>query len=219
MSLNLFTLLGEVIVIGIIVIIIFMLITLILGNNLLKNNKLIFPRLLLFTLNLTYPVIKKVLKLLNIDDLLIDRISIDLRNKLNKEKFRELDAKDVIVVLPHCLRAPNCPAKLGKSGLECIECGNCSIGVFKEICDKKDIGMYVVPGSTFIKQVIKLRPFKGVIGVACPVDLNNVMTIMAEFNPQGVTLIKDGCINTLVIEEEVIELLNITKPVTNYKKE
>lgn len=219
MDLNLFTLLGEIVVILLIILLILIAITLILGVYLIKNKKLIFPGLLLFALNLTYPVIKKILKWFQLNELLIDEISIDLINRINRDKFRTLNAKDVIMVLPHCLRAPNCPAKLGESGLECVNCGNCSIGIIKTVSDKKGIDMYIVPGSTFIKNVIKKRPFKGVIGVACPLDLNLAMMSLENYCPQGVYLLKDGCINTIVNVDEVIDLINVTQPETEYKAE
>ena len=106
------------------------------------------------------------------NDLLIDQISIDLRNRINHDEFTNLDARDVIMVLPHCLRAIDCPAVLGESCLECVKCGNCCIGTIKHISELKGIDMYIVPGSTFIKNVLKKRSFKGFIGVACPIDLN-----------------------------------------------
>ncbi|WP_294967730.1 DUF116 domain-containing protein [uncultured Methanosphaera sp.] len=219
MDLNLFTLIGEIVVICILVVLVLMIITSVLGLILLKNKKLVFPRILLFTLNITYPSLKSILKLLQFDDLAIDRISIDLRNRLNKDKFKELNSEDVIVVLPHCLRSTDCPAKLGTSGLECLKCGKCPIGIFKEICDKKNMGVYIVPGSTFMKNIIRKREFKGVIGVACPVDLNNAMTTLENYVTQGVYLLNDGCINTLVDVDEVIDLINVTQPVTSYTKE
>ncbi len=219
MDLNLFTLIGELVVILLIILLILICITLILGLYLIKNKKLVFPGLLLFTLNLTYPALKKIFKWLQLNDILIDQISIDLRNRINRKKFQQLQAKDVIMVLPHCLRATNCPAVLGESGLECVKCGKCCIGTLKEISEKKEIDVYIVPGSTFIKNVLKQRTFKGVIGVACPIDLNLAMMSLEEFTPQGVYLLKDGCINTIVDVEEVIEVINITQPVTNYKLE
>ncbi len=219
MDLNIFTLLGEIVVVLIIVLAILIFITLILGLYLIKNKKLIFPGLLLFTLNLTYPTIKKLCKILDLNDTTIDQISIDLRNRLNKEKFKSIDAEDVIIVLPHCLRATDCPAKLGESGLECVGCGKCSINIIKSISEKKNIDMYIVPGSTFIKNVIKKRPFKAVIGVACPIDLNLAMMSLDKYCPQGVYLLKDGCINTIVDVDNVIELINNTQPHTDYKKE
>ena len=219
MDLNFFTLLGEIVVVLLAILLILICITLILGFYLIKNKKLIFPRLLLFALNLTYPTLKKLFKWFQLNDLLIDEISIDLRNRINREKFSKLDAQDVIMVLPHCLRSTSCPAKLGESGLECVECGGCCIGTIKCISDMKGIDMYIVPGSTFIKNVLKKRPFKGVIGVACPIDLNLAMMSLDSYCPQGVYLLRDGCINTLVDVDEVIELINVTQPPTQYSKE
>ncbi len=219
MDLNLFTLLGEIVVMMLFILAILIVITLILGIHLIKTKKLLFPGVLLFALNLTYPIIKNIFKWLQLNDLLIDEISIDLRNRINRDNFKELEAKDIIMVLPHCLRATDCPAKLNESGINCIKCGNCCIGTIKSICDKKGIDMYIVPGSTFIKNVVKKRPFKGVIGVACPVDLNLAMMSLDNFCPQGVYLLRDGCINTIVNVDEVVELINVTLPKTDYKAE
>lgn len=216
MDINIFTVIGQIVALLIILLVILCIITLILGAYLLKKDKLLFPKLLLFTLNLTYTPLKNIAKLLQLDELIIDRISIDLRNRLNKETFSEINAEDVILVLPHCLRNTQCPAKLGESGLECIQCGKCCIGPIKEISDKKHVDLFIVPGSSFIKNIVKKRKFKAVIGVACPVDLNLAMTSLRDFTPQGVYLLTDGCINTTVNPEEIIDLINKTIPHTNY---
>ena len=73
--------------------------------------------------------------------------------------------------------------------------------------------------ALFIKNVIKKRPFKGVIGVACPLDLNLAMMSLENYCPQGVYLLRDGCINTIVNVDEVIDLINVTQPETEYKAE
>lgn len=219
MDVNFYAIIGQLIVLLLITLAILILITLILGVYLIRNKKLVFPSLLLFALNITYPTIKKLLIFLQLNDLIIDQISIDLRNKINNSAFKKLKATDVIMVLPHCLRAMNCPAVLGTSGIECVCCGKCCIGLIKKISNEKGIDVYIVPGSTFIKNVIKKRPFKGVIGVACPVDLNLAMTSLEKFIPQGVYLLNDGCINTLVNVDDIIDLINQTLPNTNYKKE
>ena len=84
MDLNLFTLLGEIVVILLIILLILIAITLILGAYLIKNKKLIFPGLLLFALNLTYPVIKKIFRWFQLNELLIDEISKSLEVKINE---------------------------------------------------------------------------------------------------------------------------------------
>ena len=218
-DMNVFTLIGEIVVISLIIIIFLIIITAILSFYLIKHNKLVFPKIFLFTLNLTYPLIKRILVMMQLDDLMIDRISIDLRNLVDKDEFAKLNAEDVIMVLPHCLRSLDCPAKLGASGLECIKCGGCSIGTIKKYADEKGIDLYIVPGSTFIKNVLKIRKFKGVIGVACPVDLNLAMMSLEKYVTQGVYLLTDGCITTKVDEREVIDLINKTQPTTNYNIE
>ncbi len=220
MDLNfLFLLVGQIVVVLIIIAIILAIIAAILGSITMRNQRLIFPNFLTYTLPTLSPIFRNILRFFNRDPLIIDRLNINITNNLNMYAFKQLDAKDVIMVLPHCLRGVDCPAKLGSSGLECVKCGNCSIGKFKQIGDDKSIDIYVVPGSTFVKRVIKQRPFKGVIGVACPVDLNEVMISLSDYIVMGVYLLNDGCVHTKVKEEDVIELMDILKPVTNYTRE
>ncbi|MCD7781167.1 MAG: DUF116 domain-containing protein [Methanosphaera sp.] len=218
MDLNLiFIVIGQIVVILAIILVIIVLITSILGSITMLNKRLILPNVLIHILPTTAPILKYILRIIGKDELIIDRLNINITNSLNKHSFKQLDAKDVIMVLPHCLRGVDCPAKLGTSGLECVQCGKCSIGHFEAIAQEKDIAIYVVPGSTFVKRVIKQRPFVGVIGVACPVDLNEVMMSLSNYIVMGVYLLNDGCIHTMVNEDDVIELMNILKPVTNYK--
>ena len=140
MDFNIFTLVGEIIVLIAIILIFLISITFILGNYTLNNDKLMFPKLLLLALNLTYQPTKNIMKFFKCDELFVDRVSINLRNRLNINSFKKLNAKDLIVILPHCLRAKNCPAKLGSSGLSCIKCGKC-----KAICPYDAIAKKVRP--------------------------------------------------------------------------
>ena len=83
MDMNIFTLVGEIVVVGVVIILILIAISLILGVYQLENKKLVFPRVLLFAINLTYPTTKRMLKLLNMDELLI---RADLRG-INKDNI------------------------------------------------------------------------------------------------------------------------------------
>ncbi len=215
---GIFTFIGEIVLLIAIILVILMVITLVLGYVLVKDNKLIFPSILLFTLNLSYGLLKRITKIFGLNDTIIDQISIDLRNRMNKEKFKKLAPEDIIIVMPHCLRAPDCSAKLGESGLECIECGRCEIGQVKTLAKEKGIDVYVVPGSTFIKNVVQQREFKGVIGVACHQDLNLAMMGLSDHITQGVYLLKDGCINTEVNVDEIIDLINQRQSIKKEKQ-
>ena len=73
-----YTLLGQGIVFIIILIIILFIIAITLGKILLKKNIIIFPRFILFVVDVFYSPFKTIARLLKIDDDMIDRISIEV---------------------------------------------------------------------------------------------------------------------------------------------
>lgn len=88
------------------------------------------------------------------------------------------------------------------------ECGKCSIGVIKKKADKLGYSLYIVPGSSFVKKIVKENNFKAVIGVACHEDLNQMMMLLSDYCPQGVLLSKTGCFETKVDIKKVFEKLD-----------
>ena len=106
-----YTLLGQGIVFIIILIIILFIIAITLGKILLKKNIIIFPRFILFVVDVFYSPFKTIARLLKIDDDMIDRISIEVRDDVNKEKFKKIPAEETLIFLPHCLRHRDCQAK------------------------------------------------------------------------------------------------------------
>ena len=99
-----YTLLGQGIVFIIILIIILFIIAITLGKIVLKKNIIIFPRFILFVVDVFYSPFKTIARLLKIDDDMIDRISIEVRDDVNKEKFKKIPAEETLIFLPHCLR-------------------------------------------------------------------------------------------------------------------
>ena len=106
--------------------------TLILGKLLIRDNRLIFPKLLLFTLDVFYGLFKKFSEKVGVDGKIVDQIGVEVRNKVNEKLFKKIKPKDKILVLPHCLRHADCEAKLESSGLLCENCNRCVIGVLKK---------------------------------------------------------------------------------------
>lgn len=204
----LYQLLGQLVVLVVIIIIVLFIISLIIGLISLKRGKLSFPKLLLFIIDLLYSPFKSIAKLLKLDDNLIDTISIQTRNDINKKKFKEIPAEKTLIFLPHCLRHRDCPATLQKDGVKCTCCGLCSIGVIKKKAAPKGYKTYIVPGSSFVKKIVYEQKFKAVIGVACHEDLNQMMMLLSDFCPQGVLLKKTGCYETKVDVKEVLDIIN-----------
>lgn len=147
-----YTILGQGIVFIIILIIILFIIAITLGKILLKKNIILFPRFILFVVDVFYSPFKTIARLLKIDDDMIDRISIEVRDDVNREKFKKIPAEETLIFLPHCLRHRDCQAALQKEGVICTECGKCSIGVIKKKADKLGYSLYIVPDPALLKK-------------------------------------------------------------------
>ena len=200
--------LGQLVVIVAFIIIVLFILVLILGYILIRKNEIRFPGFLLFIVDLLYSPFKSISHVLKLDDHLIDEIAIKVRDDINKERFKKIPADKTLIFLPHCLRHKDCPATLQKEGLNCTECGLCSIGVIKKKSENMGYKLYIVPGSSFVKKIVMENKFKAVVGVACHEDLNQMMMLLSDFCPQGVLLEKTGCFETKVNVKKVFEKLD-----------
>ena len=200
--------LGQLVVSLAVLIVILFIVVLILGVLIARKNKIKFPRFVLFVVDLLYSPFKTIARVLKLDEHLIDDIAIKVRDEINKEKFKEIPAEKTLIFLPHCLRHKDCPATLQKEGLNCTECGLCSIGVIKKKSEPMGYKLYIVPGSSFVKKIVMENKFNAVIGVACHEDLNQMMMLLSDFCPQGVLLEKTGCFETKVNVKKVFEKLD-----------
>lgn len=203
-----YTLLGQGIVFIIFLIILLFIIAFLLGKLLIKRNIIIFPRFIIFIIDVFYSPFKAIAKLLKMDEYIIDRISVELRNDVNREKFRKIPAEETLIFLPHCLRHKDCMASLQKEGVICTQCGKCSIGVIQKKADKLNYNLYIVPGSSFVKRIAKEKKFRAIIGVACYEDLSQIMMLLSEFYPQGILLSKTGCFETKVDVKKILEVMD-----------
>ena len=203
-----YTFLGELVVFIAILILILFVAVLIFGVLFARRSEIKYPKFLLFILDLLYSPFKAIANLLKLDEHLIDDISIKVRDDINKEKFKKIPAEKTLIFLPHCLRHRDCPATLQKEGLNCTECGLCSIGVIKKKSEPLGYKLYIVPGSSFVKKIVMENKFKAVIGVACHEDLSQMMMLLSDFCPQGVLLEKTGCFETKVNVKKVFEKID-----------
>jgi hypothetical protein len=200
---------GQVVIIIVISILSLLSITLILGGILIRENKLIFPKVLLFTLDVFYSFLKKFSENLGVDGKIVDQIGVEVRNKVNEKHFKKITTNDKILVLPHCLRHSDCEANLETAGLVCKNCNRCVIGVLKDKGEDLGYQVFIIPGSTFLKKIIEENDFKAVLGVACYQDLNLAMMKLNKFSCQGVPLLRDGCVNTKVDYKAVLEKMGV----------
>lgn len=182
------------------------------GVLLIKKNKLVLPKLLLFTLDTFYLQVKKIAKMFGMGERIVDQIGIEVRNHLNREEFAKIPPKDRILVVPQCLRDIKCAARLDSSiGVACKECGRCIISDLKKEAEKLGYRFYIVPGGSFVQRIVKAVKPKAALGVACFRDLNVAMHEIsrAECIVQGVPLIKEGCVETQVDLKELLRIMRL----------
>ncbi|MCM1985850.1 DUF116 domain-containing protein [Methanococcoides seepicolus] len=174
-----------------------------------KNKKVIFPNFVLFMLYLFYSPAKWMCGVFSIRDTLVDEILIEIRNAVMLDEFVRATGTRAIF-LPQCMRHANCRARCDPIlGYECKKCGLCDIGSICEAADERGFRVYVIPGGSFVKKIMKAHKPGSCIGVACYNELSESMEEISFMPVQGVCLLKDGCFNTKVDVLEVIEKMEL----------
>jgi hypothetical protein len=203
-----FALIGKLLLFFIAFGIIASLISLILGLVLLRKGILILPRFVLFGIESLHFFFKRLVRMLGLNEKIVDEIGIEIRNRIYKTPFKESDMQRRILVFPQCLRSPQCPALLTQYGIQCQECGRCVICKLKQLAESVGYTVYIVPGGSFVKRIVKKDQPSAALGVACGYELNYSMMEISHYCPvQGVPLLKDGCFCTKVDEELVAEMI------------
>lgn len=200
-----YEILGKVFILLAILVIIGIGLALLLGAYSFSRHKILFPGFVLFMLYLFYGPAKWICRRFSIRDTIVDEILVELRNALMLEKFQKTKGRKV-VFLPQCLRHPGCKARCDPiDGYLCKKCGKCDIGTICEAADKYGFKVFVIPGGSFVKKILKVHKPESCIGVACYPELSESMQGVAAYMPvQGICLLKDGCFNTEANVEEII---------------
>ena len=185
------------------------LLTLLLGAYSFKKQKILFPNFTLFMLYLFYSPAKWICRVFSIREELVDEILIELRNAVMLEDFKQSGRR--AVVLPQCMRHPKCKARCDPIiGYECKKCGMCDIGLIVEAAEKYNFKVFVVPGDSFVRKIMQSYKPGACLGVACYTELTESMQTVSKMVPvQGVCLLKDGCYDTKVDVDEVIQKMEM----------
>ena len=129
------------------------------------------------------------------------QLYVETKNRSLLQSFASTPYNERVLLLPQCLRATDCPAEIGEYGYECKQCGRCSIAKIMQITKELGYkGAFIVPGGSLAKKIlVELKP-KASLGVACSKELvlGSYLCEKVGVVGQGVELLKDGCINTVV---------------------
>ncbi|MDO8647057.1 MAG: DUF116 domain-containing protein [Candidatus Diapherotrites archaeon] len=161
----------------------------------------------------------KIAKDLGLSGRMVEFTHVELRNKLNESRFRQVPYSQRMLFLPHCLRSSTkCKSNYSDDGLDfkgCSQCNSCQLPKIKKLAE--DLGylrVACVPGGSMLeKLVLKYKP-KAVVGVACNAEVHLGMDklSMAGIPNQAVLLLKDGCKDTEANIPEIKEKLELIDP-------
>jgi hypothetical protein len=205
---GLMAIIGEITVIVILAVLLVALILVTISLYSIKKGRFYFPEFLRAGLVFLEGLMKAIFQLLGLEDREMLSFFIKLHNAMSKRAFERVPVSGRAIFLPQCLRSARCPAHLTPEGLKCRGCGQCNIGQSHLLLEKMGYRIFVVPGSSFIKRMVKKYRPLAIIGVGClsevkeGIDMADKMGLVA----MGVVTLKEGCVETLVSWADVYDM-------------
>lgn len=179
-----------------------------------KTERFIFPNFMLFSITLLENLVKALFRLAKMDDSIVDDVGISLKNKISLRKFRDTPVSKRMIFFPQCLRAVTCPSKLSPDGMQCINCG-CDLGNAKKSAEALGYKVFIVPGSSFIKRLVRKHKPEAILGVGCMTEVKAGLEMCELLNIRGVGLAleKAGCVSTVLDWDKFYEFIEIDEPI------
>ncbi|TRZ86883.1 MAG: DUF116 domain-containing protein [Methanosarcinales archaeon] len=173
---------------------------------------------MLFSITVLETIVKAMFRLVGVDDSIVDDVGIALKNKISLRKFRETPVNKRLIFLPQCLRAADCPSKLSPEGMKCIDCGHCEVGHAIKSAESIGYKVFIVPGSSFIKRLVRKHKPNAILGVGCITEIKAGLEMCEKLNLFGVGLVLDraGCVSTTLNWDNFYEFIEIDHPNPNY---
>ena len=127
-----------------------------------------------------------------------------------KESLAAVPPDRRLFLLPHCLKhAEGCPAEYDQFGMNCKECGACSIADFRGLAEEMGYRVLVAEGSPVVMKIIVGGYVDAVVGVACLNVLEKAIdkVLLAGIPCMAVPLLSSDCRNTKVDEAWVDQMI------------
>jgi uncharacterized protein len=172
-----------------------------------KTGRFFAARLMLISISLLESVIKAIFYLARADDAIVDDVGVRLSNYINRKKFLQVPPSNRFIFMPQCVRSIDCPAKLTPEGIKCIDCGRCNVGEAKKFAEGLGYRFFIVPGSSFIKRIIKKYRPKAIVGVGCQMEIKEGLDMCHSYDIPaiGVPLSQAGCVSTVLDWEKLYD--------------
>ena len=136
-----------------------------------------------------------------------------LDGELQRDALAKVPFSRRLLLLPKCLRNLDCQAVVDELGLVCKRCENCLVGQFVAAADTLGYVTLVAEGSATVMRLIQTGQVQGIVGVSCLDSLEQVFPYIraAGVPAVAIPLLRDGCSQTTVDEEWVIDALMLSQ--------
>lgn len=135
-----------------------------------------------------------------------------LASEFWREQVAAIPPSRRLFLLPHCLKhAEGCPADYDEFGLDCRQCGACSIADFRSIAEDLGYKVLVAEGSPIVLKIIVSGYVDAIVGVACLNVLEKAIDkiLLAGIPCMAVPLLSSDCRNTSVDDDWVQQLIQL----------
>ncbi|MDM7935515.1 MAG: DUF116 domain-containing protein [Methanothrix sp.] len=155
-------------------------------------------RIMLIGTTLLEGVVKSLFWIARVDDSIVDEVVVRLRNYINRREFLSIPYDQRFIFMPQCIRSTECPAKLTPEGIRCTGCGRCGASEAKRYAEGLGYRFFIVPGSSFIKRIIRKYQPRAIVGVGCSMEIKEGLALCHRYAipAQGVPLTSSGCVAT-----------------------
>jgi len=176
-----------------------------------KQKKLYFPNLVRSGLVFLEGIMKAMFRFFGLEDRDLYTFLIKLFNTMNSTEFAKIPVAERAIFMPQCLRSSKCPAHLTPEGLKCKNCGQCDIGSARLLLEKMGYKVFIVPGSSFIKRMVKKYKPKAIVGVGCLAEVKEGIDMADRMGlvVMGVVTLREGCVETIADWPQIYEIATL----------
>ena len=173
-----------------------------------RKKRLYFPKLLRSGLVFLEGLMKAMFRFFGLEDKELYTFLIKLFNSMNTAEFTRTPVAERAIFMPQCLRSSKCPAVLTPEGLKCRSCGQCEVGEARLLLEKMGYRVFIVPGSSFIKRMVKKYRPKAIVGVGCLAEVKEGIDMADKLGlvVMGIVTLKEGCVETIANWPEIYEI-------------
>lgn len=155
-------------------------------------------------------IARRALKEADLPEAYLGWMMVMISSEFWKESLAAVPPERRLFLLPHCLKhAEGCPAEYDQFGMNCKECGACSIADFRGLAEEMGYRVLVAEGSPVVMKIIVGGYVDAVVGVACLNVLEKAIdkVLLAGIPCMAVPLLSSDCRNTKVDEPWVNEMI------------